>query len=87
MSKFTHTLTKYQSGKKLLKANLKNMEQSAQLQCQQNNDIVISRNFFFLLLTSKKLCYCFFINNMVSEHPLKAGKDLFDGPSFKATHE
>ena len=47
MSKFTHTLDKYQSGKKLLKANLKNMEQSAQLQCQQNNDIVISRNFFF----------------------------------------
>ena len=27
------------------------------------------------------------MNNMVSEHPLKAGKDLFDGPSFKATHE
>ena len=47
MSKFTHTLDKYQSGKKLLKANLKNMEQSAQLQCQQNNDTVISRNFFF----------------------------------------
>lgn len=47
MSKFTHTLAKYQSGKKLLKANLKNMEQSAQLQCQQNNDTVISRNFFF----------------------------------------
>ena len=47
MSKFTHTLAKYQTGKKLLKANLKNMEQSAQLQCQQNNDIVISHNFFF----------------------------------------